>query len=127
ATRSAPPAPRGRRPRSHGPAGALLPAGWATEEAQVSSPVPLAASGGTGLQTCAGSATFEQGNGTFRRVTFPAGFTPVTQLEHARLGIITPQMRRVGRRGPQLSAGPLPDPEGRARLALPPHQSPLPS
>src|SRR5262245_32510890 len=28
----------------------------------------------------------------------PAGFIPVTQLEHARLGAITPQMRRVSER-----------------------------
>ena len=33
-------------------------------------------------------------------VTHPAGFTPITQLEHARLGIITPQMRRVAEREP---------------------------
>ncbi|MEZ4371042.1 MAG: hypothetical protein R3B07_09450 [Polyangiaceae bacterium] len=28
----------------------------------------------------------------------PAGFTPVTQLEHARLGTITPEMKRVSAR-----------------------------
>ncbi len=30
--------------------------------------------------------------------TAPKGFVPVTQLEHARLGIITPEMRRVAER-----------------------------
>jgi phosphomethylpyrimidine synthase len=34
----------------------------------------------------------------------PAGFMPVTQLEHARLGNITPEMRRVAEREPHLSA-----------------------
>ena len=33
----------------------------------------------------------------------PAGFRPITQLEHARLGMITPQMRRVAEREPHLS------------------------
>jgi phosphomethylpyrimidine synthase len=34
----------------------------------------------------------------------PAGFVPMTQLEHARLGIVTPQMTRVAEREPHLSA-----------------------
>jgi len=34
----------------------------------------------------------------------PAGFVPVTQLEHARLGITTPEMIRVAEREPHLSA-----------------------
>jgi phosphomethylpyrimidine synthase len=36
--------------------------------------------------------------------TSPSGFVPVTQLEHARLGIVTPEMRRVAEREPHLSA-----------------------
>lgn len=34
----------------------------------------------------------------------PAGFSPVTQLESARLGIVTAEMRRVAEREPHLSA-----------------------
>ena len=34
----------------------------------------------------------------------PAGFKAVTQLEHARLGVITPQMKRVAEREPHLTA-----------------------
>jgi len=34
----------------------------------------------------------------------PAGFVPVTQLEHARLGNITPEMKRVAEREPHLTA-----------------------
>ncbi|HYQ40322.1 MAG TPA: phosphomethylpyrimidine synthase ThiC [Polyangiaceae bacterium] len=38
------------------------------------------------------------------RAIAPAGFVPVTQLEHARLGNITPEMKRVAEREPHLSA-----------------------
>ncbi len=34
----------------------------------------------------------------------PAGFEPVTQLEQARLGIVTPEMKRVAEREPHLTA-----------------------
>ncbi len=34
----------------------------------------------------------------------PAGFRPITQLDFARLGIVTPQMKRIARREPHLSA-----------------------
>ncbi len=44
------------------------------------------------------TTTFTTARGEQVRVTYPAGFTPVTQLEHARLGVITPQMRRVAER-----------------------------
>src|SRR4051812_10382568 len=38
------------------------------------------------------------------RALAPAGFIPVTQLEHARLGTVTPEMRRVAEREPHLTA-----------------------
>ena len=38
------------------------------------------------------------------RLIAPAGFTPVTQLEHARVGNVTPEMKRVAEREPHLSA-----------------------
>jgi phosphomethylpyrimidine synthase len=38
------------------------------------------------------------------RLIAPAGFTPVTQLEHARAGSVTPEMKRVAEREPHLSA-----------------------
>ncbi len=46
------------------------------------------------------SRSFTSAKGDLYRVTHPAGFTPITQLEHARLGIVTPQMRRVAEREP---------------------------
>ncbi len=45
-------------------------------------------------------AVFQTALGHHLRVTYPHGFTPITQLEHARLGIITPQMKRVAEREP---------------------------
>ncbi|MEI9953128.1 MAG: phosphomethylpyrimidine synthase ThiC [Pseudomonadota bacterium] len=38
------------------------------------------------------------------RAIAPAGFVPITQLEHARLGSVTPEMKRVAEREPHLSA-----------------------
>ncbi len=46
------------------------------------------------------SHTFTDTRGITRKVTPPPGFSPITQLEHARLGIITPQMARVAQREP---------------------------
>src|SRR4029453_10296508 len=54
------------------------------------------------------SYTFTDTRGITRKVTPPPGFTPITQLEHARLGLITPQMARVAQREPhfdELSGG----------------------
>lgn len=41
---------------------------------------------------------FSTARGRRMRVVYPKGFRPVTQLEFARLGIVTPQMRRVAER-----------------------------
>jgi len=49
----------------------------------------------------------------------PAGFTPVTQLEHARLGIVTPQMRRVAEREPHLSPQQVRDEVAAGRMVIP--------
>ncbi|HYQ28770.1 MAG TPA: phosphomethylpyrimidine synthase ThiC, partial [Polyangiaceae bacterium] len=38
------------------------------------------------------------------RAIAPAGFIPITQLEHARLGTVTPEMKRVAEREPHLTA-----------------------
>ena len=43
----------------------------------------------------------EDANGV--RFEPPEGFTPITQLEHARLGTVTPEMRRVAEREPHLT------------------------
>jgi len=54
------------------------------------------------------TAEFTTARGQTMRVDYPAGFTPITQLESARLGIVTPEMRRVAEREPhfdELSGG----------------------
>ena len=92
----------GMPPPSHRTAWDFLPAGWATAE------VPGAAADTFArkpFDPARGEVVFRQGDGTFRRVGFPAGFAPITQLEFARLGIITPEMRRVAEREPHLTAG----------------------
>src|SRR5829696_4671608 len=49
-------------------------------------------------EACAAARVFTDSLGVTRRVTPPAGFEPITQLEHARLGVITPEMARVATR-----------------------------
>src|SRR5256885_14779841 len=49
----------------------------------------------------------------------PAGFKPITQLEYARLGIITPQMRRVAEREPHLTAEQVRDEVAAGRMVIP--------
>jgi phosphomethylpyrimidine synthase len=56
-------------------------------------------------------------NGEF--AVAPAGFVPVTQLEHARLGQITPEMRRVAEREPHLSAEQVRDEVAAGRMIIP--------
>jgi phosphomethylpyrimidine synthase len=49
----------------------------------------------------------------------PAGFVPVTQLEHARLGQVTPEMRRVAEREPHLSPEDVRDEVATGRMIIP--------
>jgi len=49
----------------------------------------------------------------------PAGFVPVTQLEHARLGEVTPQMRRVAEREPHLTPEQVRDEVAAGRMIIP--------
>jgi phosphomethylpyrimidine synthase len=49
----------------------------------------------------------------------PAGFAASTQLEYARLGIVTPQMRRVSEREPHLSPEQVRDEVAAGRLVIP--------
>ncbi len=49
----------------------------------------------------------------------PEGFKPVTQLEHARLGIVTPEMRRVSEREPHLTPEQIRDEVAAGRLVIP--------
>jgi phosphomethylpyrimidine synthase len=49
----------------------------------------------------------------------PEGFLPVTQLEHARLGTVTPEMQRVAEREPHLTAEQVRDEVAAGRMILP--------
>ena len=65
------------------------------------------------------SVTFTDSVGVTRRVCYPTGFEPVTQLEHARLGIITPQMRRVAEREGHLTPEQVRDEVAAGRMVVP--------
>jgi phosphomethylpyrimidine synthase len=49
----------------------------------------------------------------------PAGFEPVTQLEHARLGTVTPEMRRVAERETHLTPEQVRDEVAAGRMIIP--------
>ena len=60
------------------------------------------------------------GRGTERvRCIPPKGFVPVTQLEHARLGTVTPEMRRVAERETHLTPEQIRDEIAAGRLIIP--------
>ncbi|CAG0978516.1 phosphomethylpyrimidine synthase [Phycisphaerales bacterium] len=65
------------------------------------------------------SYTFTDARGVTRKVMPPPGFVPVTQLEHARLGIITPQMARVAQREPHLTGAQVRDEVAAGRMVIP--------
>ncbi|MGE3107699.1 MAG: phosphomethylpyrimidine synthase [Phycisphaerales bacterium] len=76
----------------------FLPDGWQVEHLaegqEGTKPRGIEASGGTT------TVQFSSARGTMLRVTFPSGFEPTTQLESARLGFVTREMRRVAEREP---------------------------
>ena len=82
----------------------------------------ITALGGTPPQTYQAGVCevmFRQADNTLRRVTFEPDFVPVTQLEHARLGIVTPQMQRVAEREPHLTAAQVRDEVAAGRMVIP--------
>ncbi|MGE4650453.1 MAG: phosphomethylpyrimidine synthase ThiC, partial [Myxococcota bacterium] len=55
----------------------------------------------------------------------PDGFVPITQLEHARLGVITPEMQRVAEREPHLSDAQVRDEVAAGRMVIPANRNHL--
>jgi phosphomethylpyrimidine synthase len=55
----------------------------------------------------------------------PEGFSPVTQLEHARVGVVTPQMARVAEREPHLTAEQVRDEVAAGRMVIPANRNHL--
>jgi phosphomethylpyrimidine synthase len=94
----------------------FLPEGWST----VALPVPP--SGPTCVNCCGESKSvveFASARGEWRRVIFPKDFTPITQLESARLGVVTPEMRRVAEREGHLTAEQVRDEIAAGRMVIP--------
>ena len=94
----------------------FLPEGWSSDEVPVAT---LNGAAGKPFASPKGSVSFAQGDGTYRRVNFPIGFEPITQLESARLGIITPQMQRVAEREKHLTAAQVRDEVAAGRMVIP--------
>lgn len=109
-TYSSPDTP-GMPPASERTAWDFLPDGWATEE--------LSASPSSGALKNNGEVVFEQADGTWRRVRFQVAFVPSTQLEFARLGVITPQMKRVAERESHLTPLQVRDEVAAGRMVIP--------
>ena len=93
----------------------FMPEGWETQELDQAESIRSPRRDGVGLQT----KTFTQADGSTRSVTYPDGFTPSTQLENARLGIITPEMQRVAEREEHLSPEQVRDEVAAGRMVIP--------
>ncbi|MFO0784776.1 MAG: phosphomethylpyrimidine synthase [Phycisphaerales bacterium] len=81
----------------------FLPEGWSVAQLP---PLDTSTPGHLGTSpkpctNCVGDKNvveFNTAKGERLRVIYPANFKPITQLESARLGIVTPQMKRVAER-----------------------------
>ena len=93
----------------------FLPEGWSTKEGTKA----RRHEGTKGPRPGMKEILFEQADGTTRAVVFPVDFIPSTQLESARLGIITPQMVRVAEREPHLTAAQVRDEIAAGRMVIP--------
>jgi phosphomethylpyrimidine synthase len=103
----------GMPPVSEKTAWDFLPEGWSTHlhRPDVDETTWMA----VGFQ----EAIFTQTDGDTRHVSYPTDFTPVTQLEHARLGTVTPQMAAVAAREPHLTAEQIRDELAAGRMIIP--------
>jgi len=91
----------------------FLPDGWETKE--LAQPEANGGTAAEGLQF----VVFEQSDGSGRLVAYPSDFEPSTQLEHARLGNITPEMTRVAERESHLTAAQVRDEVAAGRMVIP--------
>jgi len=98
----------------------FLPEGWTTEhltegDLARESAVTFSTAGNAQPQTI----RFQHADQSWREVTIPAGFTPITQLESARVGILTPEMERVAQRETHLTAAQVRDEVAAGRMVIP--------
>ena len=100
----------------------FLPIGWSTVEL-------AEAPGGAKCVNCCGDAhelvEFVSARGQWRRVLYPKGFVAITQLESARLGVITREMTRVAEREPHLTALAVRDEIAAGRMVIPANRAHL--
>ncbi len=96
----------------------FLPEGWSAQR------LPADASGNT-REAGEGRVEFTLATGDRMRVVYPKNFTPITQLESARLGIVTPEMKRVAEREPHLTAEQVRDEVGAGRMVIPANRNHL--
>ncbi len=71
------------------------------------------------LNGAMGWTRIEDSRGVKRAVSVPSGFKPVTQLEFARLGVVTPEMKRISEREPHLTTEQVRDEVAAGRLVIP--------
>jgi phosphomethylpyrimidine synthase len=96
----------------------FLPEGWSVRTMPEGTPLdtynPLAC-----FTASHPSVTFATARGQILEVRFPKNFEPITQLENARLGVITKEMHRVAEREPHLTAEQIRDEIAAGRLIIP--------
>ncbi len=98
----------------------FLPEDWSVEVLENADAKACASS------PCAHEAhVFIDAKGVTRRVTTPPGFTPITQLESARLGIVTPEMKRVAQREGHLTPEQVRDEVAAGRMVIPANRTHL--
>jgi phosphomethylpyrimidine synthase len=108
----------------------FLPVGWSTVELAEAPTGPAGVpNGGKPCTNCCGdsfdSVEFANARGEWRRVIHPKSFKPITQLESARLGVITPEMKRVAEREPHLTATQVRDEIAAGRMVIPANRAHL--
>ncbi len=108
----------GMPPPSDKTAWDFLPEGWSVKRMPPGTPLdpyaPLACFIGDHP-----SVTFQTAAGEILEVRYPRNFSPVTQLEYARLGYITPQMKRVAEREGHLTPEQVRDEVAAGRMVIP--------
>jgi len=92
----------------------FLPDGWSTE--RIEEPAASNCLGSDGERK---EIVFEQSDGSYRRVIIPLDFRPITQLEFARIGEITPEMKRIAEREGHLSPEQVRDEVAAGRMVVP--------
>jgi len=89
----------------------------------IGSPLPFASPDAPGMPAASEKTAWDFMPPDWKRVggrwVPPAGFEPVTQLEFARLGIVTAQMRRVSEREPHLEPEQVRDEVAAGRMVIP--------